>query len=57
MPPLWNLGIKGTAKLARAKRGVEPLRIVVMGQGRDANLDLLMVAARSGTVEPMPVVF
>jgi hypothetical protein len=24
MPPLWNLGIKGTAKLARAKRGWNP---------------------------------
>lgn len=55
--PVWNLGIDDAVELARAKRGVEPLRIVVMGQGRDANLDLLMATARGGTVEPMPAVF
>jgi hypothetical protein len=55
--PVWNLGIDDAVELARAKRGVEPLRIVVMSQGCDANFDLLMVTARSGTMEPMPAVF
>jgi hypothetical protein len=55
--PVWNLGINDAVELARAKRRVEPLRIVVMGQGRGANLDLLMVMARGGTVEPMPALF
>jgi hypothetical protein len=55
--PIWNLGIEDAVELARAKRGVEPLRIVVMGQGCNANLDLLMATARRGTVEPMPAVF
>jgi hypothetical protein len=55
--PVWNLGIEDAVELVRAKRGVEPLRIVMMGQGRDANLDLLMVTAQGGTVEPMPAVF
>jgi hypothetical protein len=57
VPPVWNLGIEDAVELARAKRGVEPLRIVVMRQGRDADLDRLMVTARSGTVEPMPALF
>jgi hypothetical protein len=55
--PVWNLGIEDAVELARAKRGVEPLRIVVMGQGRSAGLDPLMVTARSGTMEPMPALF
>jgi hypothetical protein len=55
--PVWDFGIDDAVELARARRGVEPLRIVVMGQGRDADLDLLMVTARSGAVEPMPALF
>jgi hypothetical protein len=55
--PVWDLGIDDAVELACAKRGVEPLRIVVMGQGRGAGLDPLMVSARSGTVEPMPALF
>jgi hypothetical protein len=54
---VWNLGIEDAVELARSHRGVEPLRIVVMGQGRGAGLDPLMVTARSGTLEPMPALF
>jgi hypothetical protein len=52
--PAWNLGIEDAVELARSRRGVEPLRIVVMGQGRGAGLDPLMVPAGGGTLEPMP---
>jgi hypothetical protein len=55
--PIWNLGTEDAVELARAKRGVEPLRIIVMGQGRGAGLDPLMVTAGGGMLEPMPAIF
>jgi hypothetical protein len=54
---VWNLGIEDAVELARAKRGVEPLRIVVMGQGHGAGLDPLMATAGSGMMDPMPALF
>jgi hypothetical protein len=54
---VWDLGIDDAVELARAKRGVEPLRIVVMGQGRGACSDPLMVTAGAGTEEPMPALY
>jgi hypothetical protein len=55
--PVWNLGVENAVELARARRGVEPLRIVVMGQGRGAGFDPLMVTAGGGMLEPMPALF
>jgi hypothetical protein len=57
MPPLWHLGIDDTVELARAKRGVEPFWIVVMGQGHGAGIDPLMVTVGGGMLEPMPAQF
>jgi hypothetical protein len=55
--PVWNLEVEDAVELARARQGVEPLRIVVMGQGRGAGLDPLMVTAGGGMLEPMPALF
>jgi hypothetical protein len=57
MSLVWDLGIDDAVELARAKRGVEPLRIVVMGQGHGAGLDPLMATAGSGMMDPMPALF
>jgi hypothetical protein len=53
--PVWNLGIEDAVELARAKRGVEPLRIVVMGQQcfGVCSDPPVMVAG----LEPMPALF
>jgi hypothetical protein len=58
MSPVWDFGIDDAVELARAKRGVEPLRIVVMAQRYvGACSDPLEVAAGSGMKEPMPSLF
>jgi hypothetical protein len=53
--PVWNLGIEDAVELARAKRSVEPLRIVVMGQQcfGVCSDPPVMVAG----LEPMPALF
>jgi hypothetical protein len=54
--PSWALSVKDAAGLARARRGVEPLRIVVLAR-RVA--DTAGAAARDSAPppEPMPIAF
>ena len=53
--PTWDWSLENTVELARARRGVEPLRIVVTAQralqdqeGIDASL--------AAVIQPMPIV-
>jgi hypothetical protein len=56
--PSWMMATEDAAELARVRRGVEPLRIVVLPQrAADATaLDLLGVNGAPVAVEPMPIV-
>jgi len=52
--PLWEMCVADAAALARAKRGVEPLRIVILPQ-RDCERE--SADRRHVGAEPMPIVF
>ena len=57
--PSWSLSTADAAELARARRGVEPLRIVVLAQ-RAAGAgvrDGAAVRATPTPLEPMPTAF
>jgi hypothetical protein len=51
--PSWEMPVEDAAQLARARRGVEPLRIVVLAQRADR--DRGAAPALSAALEPMPV--
>lgn len=58
-PPSWTFAAEDAAELARARRGVEPLRVVVLAQ-RAANTDERRRGSEHDSVEahaPMPVAF
>ena len=57
--PSWSMSVQDAAELARARRGVEPMRIVVLAQ-RGANTDERRCASEHDLAEayaPMPVAF
>ena len=57
--PSWSMSVEDAADLARARRGVEPLRIVVLAQ-RAANTDERRCASEHDLAEvyaPMPIAF
>ena len=57
--PSWSMPVEDAAELARARRGVEPLRVVVLAQ-RAANTSEFRRAAAHEVTEPfapMPVAF
>lgn len=57
--PSWAMSVEDATELARARRGVEPLRIVVLAQ-RAADRSLRDGAVTRGTptpFEPMPIAF
>jgi hypothetical protein len=59
LEPSWEMSIGEVVELARARRGVEPLRIVVLAQ-RAAEANAGQRAAEDALplpVEPMPVAF
>lgn len=59
LEPSWAMSTEDAAELARVRRGVEPLRIVVLPQ-RAADRDARGSAAPPGaptTLEPKPIVF
>lgn len=45
--PLWDMATEHAAELARRRRGIEPIRLIVRSQ----------VALASGYDEPMPITF
>jgi hypothetical protein len=57
--PSWETPTENAAELARTRRGVEPLRIVVLPQrAADAlALDILGANGAPVVVEPMPIAF
>lgn len=57
--PRWSMPTEDAAELARVRRGVEPLRIVVLPQraAEATALDMIGVNRVLVAVEPMPVVF
>jgi hypothetical protein len=57
--PSWPLSVVEMAELARLRRGVEPLRRLILAQ-RHANCDLLLQCAtvpQAVAIDPMPVAF
>ncbi len=56
--PSWSMPTEDAAELARVRRGVEPLRIVVLPQSAadPAMLGLTGAAPAAMVVEPMPIV-
>lgn len=57
--PSWSMSTEDAAELARIRRGVEPLRVVVLPQraADAAALDMVGVNGASMPVAPMPIVF
>ena len=50
--PMWEMTVADAAGLGLRRRGVEPLRIIVMPQ----RVNRVTVAAAPGMFQPMPVV-
>jgi hypothetical protein len=56
LSPSWEMPVEDAVELARARRGVEPLRVVVLAQrGANADPERQHAAAPPRVVEPMPV--
>jgi flavin-binding protein dodecin len=56
LSPTWEFAIEDAVELARARRGVEPLRVVVLAQ-RASNVDVGAVErGPKPPIEPMPIV-
>lgn len=58
LEPSWSMSVEDTTELARVRRGVEPLRIVVLPQRHDDPLlgGHTAVVEPPVWLEPMPVV-
>ena len=56
MEPCWTLAVEDALELARARRGVEPLRVVVLGQRTEDTHSDRRATVPLRAVEPMPVV-
>lgn len=54
LSPSWEFAVEDAVELARAKRGVEPLRILVLSQRATFSEQRASGSAASG-LEPMPV--
>jgi hypothetical protein len=59
LSPSWQFGVEDAAELGRARRGVEPIRLIVLAQ-RAADVSAFQQAAGQEPrtlYEPMPIVF
>lgn len=53
----WEMSIEAAVEIARARRGVEPLRIVILGQRHACHIHDIRAMNVDVVGEPMPIVF
>jgi hypothetical protein len=55
--PSWSPKTEDAVEIALARRGVEPIRVVILAQHKSGRGDPLTLGAMPTSMEPMPTMF